>query len=92
MDTQAILGLVGGVVGGCGGVFAIGMAVGRKSTSAVRKDLIALDARYHKLSNWKDGLPKELGETYVPRKELAIELRSIHESLTRIENALDARA
>lgn len=68
---------------GLGGVFAFGVSVGR--TRGVRADLDAI-------AKWKDGLSKELNETFVPRRELALELQPIRESLARIEKALDAQA
>ena len=87
MDAQ-LIGLLGALTG-LGGVFAFGVTVGR--TKGVKADLDALDRKYHRLANWKDGLPKELSEIYVPRKELALELKPIHDSLKRIEACLALR-
>lgn len=88
MDLQTLIALVGAMTG-LGGVFAFGVTVGR--TRGVKADLEALDHKYHRLANWKDGLSKELQDTYVPRKELALELKPIHDALQRIEDAM-ARA
>jgi len=90
MDGLSVLGMVVGACSGVGGVFAFGVTVGR--TKGVKADLEALSGRLHKLSTWKDGLPKELREEYVPRRELALELQPIKDSLSRIEKALEAEA
>lgn len=89
MDALSIVGMVVGAFSGAGGVFAFGVSVGREK--GVKADLEALSGRLHKLSSWKDGLPKELREEYVPRRELALELQPIKESLGRIEASLEAR-
>lgn len=81
---------VPGLIGAATGLFAFGIAVGR--TKGVRADLERLDHKFHRLANWKDGLAKELTETYVPRRELALELQPIKEALARIEKALAAQA
>lgn len=86
MDAQTVIGIVG-AVSGLGGVFAFGVTVGR--TKGVKSDLEALDRRFHRLAEWKDGLPKELNTTYVPRKELVLELKPIHDALERIEKHME---
>lgn len=90
MDGLSIVGMIIGAVSGTGGVFAFGVTVGR--TKGVKADLDALSGRLHKLTSWKDGLPKELREEYVPRRELALELKPITDALARIETALEAGA
>lgn len=80
MDAQAWFGLFGG-----GSLLVtIGIAIGlSRSRSRV---LDELDHRFQNLDNWRlNLLPITLDNTFVRQKELALELKHLHDALQRIE-------
>lgn len=80
MDTQGILGILAGVFG----VAATAYSIGQKQAIG------SVDHKVRGIEQWRAGLPAHLDATYVRQKELALELKPLHETLVRIEADIKA--
>lgn len=68
------------------GTAIVSIAVYAARTRALTE---STDHKVRNIQHWRDGLPVHMDATYVRQKELALELKPIHDALTRIEEGLE---